>query len=155
MSACKPVCSNEPHESERSTATVRPPCQSLKRKRAMFRLTFPPMSSRLQTDRSIWRRTFLPAGRGGHLSSGLSVSRGGSAAQLKAMKQVAAQLKGDLAQFRELALLAICSELDARPSRRSIVASASSKSSSNHSTVKSQSSSRWPFFVVGAKRLRG
>jgi F-type H+-transporting ATPase subunit alpha len=38
----------------------------------------------------------------------------GSAAQLKAMKQVAGQLKGDLAQFRELAAFAqFGSELDA------------------------------------------
>jgi F-type H+-transporting ATPase subunit alpha len=37
----------------------------------------------------------------------------GSAAQLKAMKQVAGQLKGDLAQFRELAAFAqFGSELD-------------------------------------------
>ena len=41
-------------------------------------------------------------------------SRVGSAAQLKAMKQVAGQLKGDLAQFRELAAFAqFGSELDA------------------------------------------
>jgi F-type H+-transporting ATPase subunit alpha len=40
------------------------------------------------------------------ISVGLSVSRVGSAAQLKAMKQVAGQLKGDLAQFRELAQFA-------------------------------------------------
>src|SRR5215467_3834100 len=38
------------------------------------------------------------------ISVGISVSRVGSAAQLKAMKQVAGQLKGDLAQFRELAV---------------------------------------------------
>jgi len=45
---------------------------------------------------------------------GISVSRVGSAAQLKAMKQVAGQLKGDLAQFRELAAFAqFGSELDA------------------------------------------
>ena len=37
------------------------------------------------------------------ISVGLSVSRVGSAAQIKAMKQVAGRLKGDLAQFRELA----------------------------------------------------
>ena len=42
------------------------------------------------------------------------MSRVGSAAQLKAMKQVAGQLKGDLAQFRELAAFAqFGSELDA------------------------------------------
>jgi F-type H+/Na+-transporting ATPase subunit alpha len=48
------------------------------------------------------------------ISVGLSVSRVGSAAQLKAMKQVAGRLKGDLAQFRELAAFAqFGSELDA------------------------------------------
>ncbi len=47
------------------------------------------------------------------ISIGLSVSRVGSAAQIKAMKQVAGQLKGDLAQFRELAAFAqFGSELD-------------------------------------------
>src|SRR4029077_17915428 len=49
------------------------------------------------------------------ISVGLSVSRVGSAAQLKAMKQVAGKLKGDLAQFRELAAFAqFGSELDAK-----------------------------------------
>jgi F-type H+-transporting ATPase subunit alpha len=48
------------------------------------------------------------------ISVGISVSRVGSAAQLKAMKQVASQLKGELAQFRELAAFAqFGSELDA------------------------------------------
>src|SRR5436189_3966304 len=47
------------------------------------------------------------------ISVGLSVSRVGSAAQLKVMKQVAGRLKGDLAQFRELAAFAqFGSELD-------------------------------------------
>src|SRR6201984_79211 len=40
------------------------------------------------------------------INVGISVSRGGSAPQLKAMKQVAGQLKGELAQFRELAAFA-------------------------------------------------
>src|SRR6187399_2234688 len=49
------------------------------------------------------------------ISVGISVSRVGSAAQLKAMKQVAGQLKGDLAQFRELAAFAqFGSDLDAK-----------------------------------------
>jgi len=49
------------------------------------------------------------------ISVGLSVSRVGSAAQLKAMKQVAGQLKGDLAQFRELAAFAqFGSDLDTK-----------------------------------------
>jgi F-type H+-transporting ATPase subunit alpha len=42
------------------------------------------------------------------------VSRVGSAAQVKAMKQVAGRIKGDLAQFRELAAFAqFGSDLDA------------------------------------------
>src|SRR6201982_3237814 len=49
------------------------------------------------------------------ISVGLSVSRVGSAAQLKAMKQVAGRVKGDLAQFRQLAAFAqFGSELDAK-----------------------------------------
>jgi F-type H+-transporting ATPase subunit alpha len=48
------------------------------------------------------------------ISVGISVSRVGSAAQVKAMKQVAGRLKGDLAQFREMAAFAqFGSELDA------------------------------------------
>ena len=47
------------------------------------------------------------------ISVGISVSRVGSAAQMKAMKQIAGRLKGDLAQFRELAAFAqFGSELD-------------------------------------------
>ena len=49
------------------------------------------------------------------ISVGLSVSRVGSAAQIKAMKQVAGKLKGDLAQYRELAAFAqFGSDLDAK-----------------------------------------
>jgi F-type H+-transporting ATPase subunit alpha len=49
------------------------------------------------------------------ISVGLSVSRVGSAAQIKAMKQVAGKIKGDLAQFRELAAFAqFGSDLDAK-----------------------------------------
>jgi len=48
------------------------------------------------------------------ISVGLSVSRVGSAAQVKAMKQVAGKLKLELAQFRELAAFAqFGSDLDA------------------------------------------
>src|SRR5436305_860301 len=49
------------------------------------------------------------------ISVGLSVSRVGSAAQIKAMKQLAGRIKGDLAQFRELAAFAqFGSDLDAK-----------------------------------------
>ncbi|MCS7009496.1 MAG: F0F1 ATP synthase subunit alpha, partial [Chthoniobacterales bacterium] len=47
------------------------------------------------------------------ISVGLSVSRVGSAAQIKAMKQVAGKIKGELAQFRELQAFAqFASDLD-------------------------------------------
>jgi F-type H+/Na+-transporting ATPase subunit alpha len=49
------------------------------------------------------------------INVGISVSRVGSAAQVKAMKQVAGKLKGELAQFRELAAFAqFGSDLDAK-----------------------------------------
>jgi F-type H+-transporting ATPase subunit alpha len=49
---------------------------------------------------------------------GLSVSRVGSAAQTKAMKQVAGSIKGELAQYREMAAFAqFGSDLDAATQR--------------------------------------
>ena len=49
---------------------------------------------------------------------GLSVSRVGSAAQIKAMKQVAGRIKGELAQYREMAAFAqFGSDLDASTQR--------------------------------------
>ncbi|MBA3517528.1 MAG: F0F1 ATP synthase subunit alpha, partial [Rhizobiales bacterium] len=49
---------------------------------------------------------------------GLSVSRVGSAAQVKAMKQVAGSIKGELAQYREMASFAqFGSDLDAATQR--------------------------------------
>ena len=53
------------------------------------------------------------------ISVGLSVSRVGSAAQIKAMKQVAGRIKLDLAQFRELAAFAqFGSDLDAKTQKQ-------------------------------------
>ena len=53
------------------------------------------------------------------ISVGLSVSRVGSAAQIKAIKQVAGKIKLDLAQFRELAAFAqFGSDLDAATKAR-------------------------------------
>ena len=53
------------------------------------------------------------------ISVGLSVSRVGSAAQIKAIKQVAGKMKLDLAQFRELAAFAqFGSDLDAATKAR-------------------------------------
>ena len=52
------------------------------------------------------------------LNVGISVSRVGSAAQIKAMKQVAGKIKGELAQYREMAAFAqFGSELDASTQR--------------------------------------
>ena len=49
---------------------------------------------------------------------GLSVSRGGSSAQTKAMKKVAGKIKGELAQYREMAAFAqFGSDLDATTQR--------------------------------------
>ena len=49
---------------------------------------------------------------------GLSVSRVGSSAQIKAMKQVAGSIKGELAQYREMAAFAqFGSDLDAATQR--------------------------------------
>ena len=58
---------------------------------------------------------------------GMSVSRVGGAAQIKAMKTAVGTLKGDLAQFRELeAFAAFGSELDkVSPGRSSTAATAS------------------------------
>jgi F-type H+-transporting ATPase subunit alpha len=52
------------------------------------------------------------------LNVGISVSRVGSAAQIKAMKQVAGKIKGELAQYREMAAFAqFGSDLDATTQR--------------------------------------
>lgn len=48
------------------------------------------------------------------INAGLSVSRVGGAAQIKAMKKIAAPIRTELAQYRELAAFAqFGSELDA------------------------------------------
>ena len=53
------------------------------------------------------------------MNVGISVSRVGGSAQIKAMKQVAGKLKGELAQYRELeAFAAFGSELDAVTQRQ-------------------------------------
>lgn len=59
------------------------------------------------------------AGQRPAINVGLSVSRVGSSAQLKAMKQVASKLRLDLAQFRELAAFAqFSSDLDEKTKRQ-------------------------------------
>ncbi len=65
----------------------------------------------LETD--LFYRGMRPA-----INVGLSVSRVGSAAQIKAMKQVAGRIKLELAQYREMAAFAqFASDLDAATQR--------------------------------------
>ena len=94
-------------------------------------------------NRPVPTRVFRPA-----ISVGLSVSRVGSAAQIKAIKQVAGTIKLDLAQFRELAAFAQFGQRPRRgPPRPSWTAArASSNSSSRASTARSPSRSRRRFF---------
>ena len=67
------------------------------------------------TDGQIYLETDLfNAGQRPAVNAGLSVSRVGGAAQIKAMKEVAGSLRLDLAQFRELAAFSqFASDLDA------------------------------------------
>ena len=66
------------------------------------------------------------------MNVGLSVSRVGSSAQIKAMKQVAGEVEGELAEYREMAAFAqFGSDLDARRSACSSTASPSFSSSRN------------------------
>ena len=53
---------------------------------------------------------------------GLSVSRVGSSAQTKAMKQVAGQMKGELAQYREMAAFAQFRPLISTPPTQRLLA---------------------------------
>ena len=77
------------------------------------------------------------------ISVGLSVSRVGSAAQIKAIKQVAGKVKLDLAQFRELAAFAqFGSDLDATTKGKLNVVSASSSCSSRCNTIRSRLKNR-------------
>lgn len=72
------------------------------------------------TDGQIYLETDLfNAGQRPAISTGLSVSRVGSAAQVKAMSKVAGGLKADLSQYRELAAFAqFGSDLDAATQRQ-------------------------------------
>ena len=66
------------------------------------------------TDGQIFLETELYKGIRPALNVGLSVSRVGSAAQIKAIKQVAGTLKLELAQYREVAAFAhffICDQI--------------------------------------------
>ena len=63
--------------------------------------------------RYFWKQNFFFKGIRPAVNVGLSVSRVGSAAQIKAMKQVSGSIKLDLAQFREMeAFSQFASDLD-------------------------------------------
>ena len=70
--------------------------------------------------RFILKQRCLTAGFRPAINAGLSVSRVGGAAQIKAMKKIAAPIRVELAQYRELAAFSqFGSELDARHQRDS------------------------------------
>ena len=76
---------------------------------------------------------------------GISVSRVGSSAQIKAMKQVAGRIKGELAQYREMAAFAqFGSDLDAVTQRLLARGSRLTELLSSRSSPRSRSRSRWP-----------
>ena len=71
-----------------------------------------PTTGQICSETELFYRGIRPA-----INVGLSVSRVGSAAQLKAMKKVCGSLKLELAQYREVAAFAqFGSDLDAEPS---------------------------------------
>ena len=77
------------------------------------------------------------------INVGISVSRVGGSAQIKAMKSVAGRLRLDLAQFRELeAFASFSSDLDASSRASWTAVSAWSSCSSRASTRRSPSSAR-------------
>ena len=78
----------------------------------MFPLTSQQTLFQSQTDKIFRNRAFFKGIRPA-VNVGLSVSRVGSAAQIKAMKQVSGSIKLDLAQFREMeAFSQFASDLD-------------------------------------------
>ena len=74
----------------------------------------------IETDGQIYLETeMFNAGFRPAINAGLSVSRVGGAAQIKAMKKIAAPIRTELAQYRELAAFAqFGSELDADTSEK-------------------------------------
>ncbi|MEI9892458.1 MAG: hypothetical protein WDN28_00655 [Chthoniobacter sp.] len=122
----------------RRTATARSPRCPSSRPQAGDVSAYIPTNVISITDGQIYLETDLfyqgirPA-----VSVGLSVSRVGSAAQIKAVKQVAGKIKGDLAQFRELAAFAqFGSDLDAKTKSILDRAPASWNSSSRCNTTR-------------------
>ena len=100
-------CWSAPPRSVRTWAAGRSRrCRLSKRRPATFRRTFPPTSSPSPTARFIWRRDLFNSGIRPAVNAGISVSRVGGNAQIKAMKGIAGMLRLEMAQFRELAAFA-------------------------------------------------
>ena len=75
----------------------------LRHRQEMYLHTSQPMLSLLQMVRSIWRQKCSIQVSDLLLMPALSVSRVGGSAQIKAMKKIAAPIRVELAQYRELA----------------------------------------------------
>ena len=92
---------------------------SLRHRQVMYLLTFRRMSSQSRTDRFSLRQRCLTPVLDLRSIRGISVSRVGGSAQIKAMKKIAGPIRIDLAQYRELAAFAqFGSELDADTKER-------------------------------------
>ena len=88
--------------------------RSSRRRPATSRRTSRPTSSRSPTARSSSRRDLFYSGVRPAVNVGISVSRVGGNAQIKAMRKVAGPLRLELAQYREMAAFAqFGSDLDA------------------------------------------
>ena len=119
-STCTPACWSAPPSCATTSAAARSPrCRSSRPRRATSRPTSRPTSSRSPTARSSSRRDLFYAGVRPAINVGISVSRVGGNAQIKAMKKVAGTLRLDLAQYRELAAFAqFGSDLDKATQRQ-------------------------------------
>ena len=118
-SICIPACSSAPPRWTRTTATGSLTALPIIETQANDVSAYIPTNVISITDGQIFLETDLfyqgvrPA-----VNVGLSVSRVGSSAQTKAMKKVAGKIKGELAQYREMAAFAqFGSDLDATTQR--------------------------------------
>ena len=87
--------------------------QSLKHKLGIFQHIFQQNVISITDGQIFLQQELFNSGFRPAVDTGLSVSRVGSTAQIKAMKQVSGSLKLELAQYAEMQLRTIGSDLDA------------------------------------------
>ena len=106
LPALPPARARRQADATTRAAARSPRCRSSRPRPATCRPTSRPTSSPSPTARSSSRPTCSTPGVRPAINVGISVSRVGGDAQIKAMKQVAGTLRLDLAQYRELAAFA-------------------------------------------------